>query len=449
MTLGMYRAFTGRRSSRPLLASRFMFALQSSLVEGLDFRNFFRLTRACLALLLLSSQASGQLSGQPTIQPIDVTQIVREEPERGPTDFPFWVSQSDCYADDVLTFRIQIQNPSSDNFEVWAGTADCSATTERQGDQANCWRVYRDQVTVSPAAIPIRAQDIVAQNGPATGNNGTPGTDRDCDDRKYINAALYFMYVNDAGQVSSNVVNFSETGIDLRGPIPPRVNAAVAADDSLVLKWENTDPTEFRGYRFYCEAVDESDMASESLQSYTVLDGPLHRQLGSDAGTGTPSGPGAEGLTGDAGMATGGDGGAVTPGEGGGTPAGNEGEPSPSCGGATLTAGEIPGDADRCGSIDSYSANTGYADGLRNGQRYAVAVTAVDRLGNESELSNVVCGTPREVFTFYEDYRTAGGKGGGGICSLSPSSDRERLPLWLAGVAVIGMILRIRRRRMQ
>src|SRR5690606_31521502 len=191
----------------------------------------FVLTLGALGLGFVPSFAHGQQSGA-VIQNIDPTQITREQPERDATDYPYWVSQSDCEADDVLTFRVQIQNPSADNFEVWAGTADCSSANERQGDQANCWRVYRDQVTTSPAAIPIRAQDIVAQNGPATGNNGAPGTDSDCRDRKYINAGLYFMYVNDAGQVSSNVVTFTDTGIDLKGPIPPTVSRAVAADDA-------------------------------------------------------------------------------------------------------------------------------------------------------------------------------------------------------------------------
>ena len=58
---------------------------------------------------------------------------------------------------------------------------------------------------------------------------------------------------------------------------------------------------------------------------------------------------------------------------------------------------------------------------LQNGTTYAIGVTTSDLVFNESKLSGLRCGTPREVTTFFEGYKDAGGVGGGGFCSYAPS----------------------------
>jgi hypothetical protein len=81
---------------------------------------------------------------------------------------------------------------------------------------------------------------------------------------------------------------------------------------------------------------------------------------------------------------------------------------------------------------------------LKNGVRYAVAVTLADGVGNESVLSNVACGSPAEVTGFFEAYRAAGGQGGGGFCSFAPAR-RAAVPLGLA-LLFVGAALSRRRR---
>ncbi len=51
-------------------------------------------------------------------------------------------------------------------------------------------------------------------------------------------------------------------------------------------------------------------------------------------------------------------------------------------------------------------------DGLENGVSYKFAVVAEDYFGNYSEISAVTCATPQETDDFFEEYSSAGGKGG-------------------------------------
>jgi hypothetical protein len=376
---------------------------------------------------------------KPSIRPIDQTKITRKQPLRTPTNRPYWVSRADCVADDELTFNVQVTTPNTNNFQVWAGSADCTQLNQRQGDQAECWRVYQGQVVKSPANITIRAQDMVARHRPGTGSTGVPGDIEDCDSDIYIELGLYFMYVNDANEITSNTVKFT-TGIDLEGPISPRLDSVSPADNQLLLKWTDSNPGEFAGYRIYCtNAVDvDSTTNALTLPDGAVVDGSVTSEAveTSDETTDLASTISVESIS---------DAGAIPAS----TAANTDGATPPprptGCGGSALIEGEIPSGSYLCGTVDSYSAVQGYAKNLRNGRRYAVGLTAVDRLGNESGLSNVLCNSPREVFTFFEDYRNAGGGGGGGFCSVALiGSSRDGWP-WI-GLLGFGIGLALLRR---
>ncbi|MEZ4298601.1 MAG: hypothetical protein R3B70_26855 [Polyangiaceae bacterium] len=79
----------------------------------------------------------------------------------------------------------------------------------------------------------------------------------------------------------------------------------------------------------------------------------------------------------------------------------------------------VPGDLYYCGSIAT--AGSGTASILDNDTYYAVAVAAVDQLGNVGPLTAATCETPQEVQDFYEQYRADGGQAGGG-CSVETRS---------------------------
>lgn len=411
-----------------------------------------RLLLSATAWTVLVATTSGEVLAQikPTIQAIDKTQIRRDEPLRDVTNFPYWVSRKDCLADDELTFKVQVMTPNADQFEVWAGTADCTQKTERQGATANCWRLYSNNLSKSPANITIRAQDLVAQHSVVNGGGlDTPGTEEDCKP-KYQATGLYFMYINDSGDISSNSVKFSETGVDTEGPLTPDITEVLPSDGRLIVKWDNNNPTEFAGYRLYCTAAVESETVESAL---TLADGAVVDGAAFD--TSTSGATDVDTLTSTTGTgdavsaATDGSGAAVPTDAGnvGGSATVDAGEEAPTgCGGSVLVEGQFPPASKLCGEVTTYSTTTGYAKKLVNGRNYAVGLTAVDRMGNESYLSNVACNSPREVFTFYEDYKEAGGGGGGGFCSVTrPSRASQPWQLWgLVSLAIcLGLFRRI------
>ncbi|HEY3360006.1 MAG TPA: hypothetical protein VGQ83_42535 [Polyangia bacterium] len=57
-------------------------------------------------------------------------------------------------------------------------------------------------------------------------------------------------------------------------------------------------------------------------------------------------------------------------------------------------------------------------DGLQNGTTYYVAVVAVNKAGNASQVETMVAGEPQEVLDFWEDYKREGGAATG--CSVEP-----------------------------
>jgi hypothetical protein len=118
----------------------------------------------------------------------------------------------------------------------------------------------------------------------------------------------------------------------------------------------------------------------------------------------------------------------------------------------TLTAGQVPS-ADvlarnQCGTAGKADTSVKIS-GLTDYQPYAVAIAANDAVGNVGPLSTIACGTPQPIVGFYEAYHTAGGTAGGNSCEMGWPAGRShsRWIVLLAGAAVMGLILRARRRR--
>ncbi|MBI2898003.1 MAG: hypothetical protein HYY06_30905 [Deltaproteobacteria bacterium] len=93
---------------------------------------------------------------------------------------------------------------------------------------------------------------------------------------------------------------------------------------------------------------------------------------------------------------------------------------------------------------DGLAAQSATVDGLENEAQYHFAAVAVDDVGNPSVLSEIACATPRPVEDFFEAYRRAGGRGGGGICGVTPGA---RAPDGAAAAIVLGLAALLSRRR--
>jgi len=77
---------------------------------------------------------------------------------------------------------------------------------------------------------------------------------------------------------------------------------------------------------------------------------------------------------------------------------------------------------DKASSKGSITAKTYQISGLEVGTTYFVGVTAVDEVGNESELPELLNGTPISVDDFWEHYQKSGGQEEGGFCFVATAA---------------------------
>ncbi|MEN9579127.1 MAG: hypothetical protein RJA70_2136, partial [Pseudomonadota bacterium] len=90
--------------------------------------------------LLLSTRSQAQ-----TIDPVTNTAFSRDREDERPgtgTKRPYSISLDDCVQGDVLHFDLKVSSPSSDNFQVWVGSSDCTQEQERENTTAQCWLVH-------------------------------------------------------------------------------------------------------------------------------------------------------------------------------------------------------------------------------------------------------------------------------------------------------------------
>jgi hypothetical protein len=380
-----------------------------------------RWTSAAAAALLVVG-AAGAVAAQSVT--VNAASLDRKLGFRPGDQEPNWISYSDCSGDDELYFETTLVSAVGYSLEVWVGSsADCTTYDARLGSSPTCWQVYKTSPQSTTQKVTLRAQDLIAQNK-STDTTWGPGTGTlaDCEDG--------------TGQPVGTGSSY-QTKYDLVGPPAPTGVSAGVGEELLVVSWDASSASDLIGYRVYCDPKP----GALSPASSPMADAGLAGAAGSDAGVGGAGGAaGTDGGTSDAGSdaatATGGTGG--TGGSGGGS-AGN-----PACPSDALTPGLRPDKSYLCGSVTSKTATSTEATGLVNGAKYAAAVAGFDRVGNSGPLSSVACGSPQPVDDFFELYRRAGGKGGGGFCSVGRAQEGDLL--LLSGLALGAWVLRRRRR---
>ncbi|MBI3203661.1 MAG: hypothetical protein HYZ29_19135 [Myxococcales bacterium] len=355
---------------------------------------------------------------------------------------PTWVSYSDCTGGDELSFETTLVSAVGLSLEVWVGSsADCTPYEARLGSSPTCWQVYKTNPQATTQNVKIRAQDIIAQNKSTDGSWGPgTGTAADCDVSGAASEGqqitLYFMLVDGTGQTKGTGTNY-QTKFDVVGPPAPEGVSAGIGEELLVVSWDASTASDLIGYRVYCDpkpgagAPASSPMADSGAAGSGGAAG-----ASSDAGSDAASDSGS-----DAASDSGSDAASAGTGGTGGTDGGSGGNPA--CPSAALTPGLRPDSTYQCGSVTGKLETSANAGDLTNGVKYAVAVAGVDRVGNSGPLSSVACGSPQPVDDFFELYRRAGGKGGGGFCALGAEPSQ-------AGLAALGLALLalgLRRRR--
>jgi hypothetical protein len=303
------------------------------------------------------------------------------------------LNKVECVRNDTFRFDVTPAAPSSlgsYTLQVWKGSG-CADKGARI-TAPTCRLLASVNPSTNSNSIEVSAQNIVA-TGP--GKVPAAATAEDCTSSvpEPSTVTLYFLLVDSADDVPEGGA-WAEYPLkfDMLAPDAPDSVSAGVGENALVVSWEQPDDaTDIGGYRFYCDPPPG----------------------GADVGEG--------GATGSAGAT---------------------GTPNGECGSSILMAGAEPPAGYECGDTSGMSTN-GEAMGLDNGQSYAVAVASFDDYDNVGVLSDVACGTPAPVTGFFEAYRAAGGKAGGGYCAMH--AGKSRMAAALFSLALLGLVLRKRR----
>ena len=381
-------------------------------------RGVFRVvSSAVLSIAYVSSAAPVRA------QSIDLpASMHRKQRLRSVSQQPNWVNRADCLARDVLTFSpVTLHDYDGYDLEAWAGkrNVDC-ADPDNRDSGGDCFQVFAAKADSPSMTVHIDALELVARGAASP---PYPDVCNGATSAKRTSLSLTFMLVDEDGEIGGKPKIWTDIGYDVSPPAPPTHVSASESETRIYLDWKEPDALDLRSYVFYCDPRPGSVLADGGLTTLSAI-GALSQAESVDASS-EPAGSAEDG-----------------------------GSSLRSCGDSEVIAAGVDPLSVRdigdyvCGST-SAGDHTGTVEHLVNGVEYSVAVASVDEVGNVGVLSRPVCETPIPVTDFYELYRQAGGKAGGGWCSLSrtPSAAAHGTAALFTALSLATFVRRRRRPR--
>jgi len=382
-------AFMSRFGSRPLASVHFLALLT-------------------LALLCLAPEAWSQ-----TIKISPQTFTIKRAVPRPQGEFPYYINREDCLnsllTDPAELTEIRMTPVTSgfdrnrDSLEVWVSVSrDCKQNTERTATGA-CRQVAQTRAQATNQLITIRPADVVlalAEPGNETTNFIGRADESACNTNLSANLTFYIMFIA-GSDVRGSPATWTQSQVDVGAPTIPSGVDVFPGDKSLYPRWPALTDSDLNGFTVFCEKVDCTSNGA------------------------APPPAGVAGAAGSSGVID--EACAVTP--------------SVLLPGKRLSPEEIRDYT--CAQSNGRAATEGTIEAfqgapLENGACYAVAVSSRDAIKNTSALSNVDCGSPQEVTSYYEAYSDAGGRGGGGFCNLGPGGSATGFGLFTLALAGFG-----------
>jgi len=348
------------------------------------------------ALLFVAGAAEAQMLGVPT----DIDRHLNDG-----NMLPSWINLNDCLNNEVIQFDIQTSGriDTSYNLTAWVGQ-ECETAENRTNTTPTCYPVSEALQAQDPnTRVPVPVRNIIAamkgsgfatldagvttDAGSDAGGEGGAGSGTDDDLCSGFvhptNFAITFMMLNaQNAEPTENYMRASWAGqADLTGPEAPTLVSVGKGENTLVVSWTgdpNTPIGETDAFGVYCNP-------------------PASQGPDVDGGTACEDGP--------------------------------------------LVPGQPPPDANLCadalGSGSSVQTNK-----LTNGVSYTVAVAGRDTFYNVGTLSDTMCESPEPVTGFFEAYRAAGGKAGGGFCAVN--AGRSLAGALFAALTLVAFVVRRR-----
>ncbi len=387
---------------------------------------------------------------------------------------PTWFSKSDCFADQEIVVGLTVTGVTNTvQIQAWAGLSDCASNENRNGQNPTCWAVTDPRALINgPTSVRVRVQDIVANmfstnsklssgigkqyvhNDNAVCSRQTPGSGE--------TGISIFFYAISGGTTVDGTGYAYKTTVKLVGP--PAVTGITLApgNSALTVGWTPAQGiSTILNYNIFWATdarpnpasapVDGDGAPDASDASDDAAADPDEEVDLSDEDAGQPDDADASAGSTDADASA----------DDGGVDASTAVEADAAA--PSMCRSSLDGLVDtinlrstvKSGQTNSSGGLTSSyrIKGLHNNKLYAVAVGAVDILGNVGQLSTIQCGEPVETIGFWDRYTHAGGLAGGGFCSVnrvvaSPDTGGSWHAWWalVAGAAGVALVLARRRR---
>jgi hypothetical protein len=340
--------------------------------------------------------------------------IILNSTPRSSTMDPLIISKSDCVDPATnLKFQYSYGGNQANHLEVWglatdAVVGDCFTGTNRSASNG-CLHLLDASPDIVGAGGYLTVEDFDVAQLVASVTN--------CEDSAGTTVpntvTLFIMAIASETEDAVDYCTY-DAQVDLLGPPPPTDVSAGPGDGALLIDFSTSTEEDTNGYSVYCD------------------DGTGVSAMGGGGAGPTTTGVGGAGGAGGAGVTS-----TVAAG-------------SLGCGiSSVLIPGQDPDPRFLVASQNAptISAKTSNGKPMVNGQTYACAVAALDIVGNQGKLSNVICGTPQPNDDFFGQYRNDGGQAGGGLCSMSRGSTAFAAVAGALGAALLAFGARRRPRR--
>jgi hypothetical protein len=341
------------------------------------------------------------------------------------------LNRQDCLDNAQAKFSLSIRGAATGTFEIWSGSGCDQAANRSNTSTTKTCALVKGGLQPLDQEVTISFRDMVKTYG-----DNSDATEATCDlpqTAGLLTRTLYFV-VSDPNTLAPIVSYSWKFTYDIQAPPPPSDVTAEAGDETLVTKFTApTGQTNLKSYHFYCAEPNQAPEVAAGGNGGTA------GTAGTDSGGSAGMDVGGSGGTDSAGMA-GSDGSADTAGSAGSTTI------DPNCYSSILIPNQPPpAGAIDCGTILAQGASGGETSPvLENNSPWVVAVATEDSVKNIGVLSNLACATPKDITGFFEAYREAGGKAGGGYCSFAPATNGS---LAFALVTAFAAFAWVRRRR--
>jgi hypothetical protein len=355
------------------------------------------------------------------------------------------ITFEDCVEDRAYKIVLNTMSVPDPRYTLqgWAGAAEClSNAARRQPANQTCWKAIEDLGQNGTGTVIARVRDIVANDVMQKESYVNVRNADKCASLNKANITLNFMWVQSGPEAGIPATGNPVFTVDTTGPAAPTGLEVSAGETLLVASWDAPKTVaDLTGYRLYCEEIPDGATVDDSDASTPIPDAANSVSDASQADAEPNDAATTEDASGAADAAVDAAVGAADAAVGA-TDAGNVAARDPNCPSKLLIAGAQPsGSLKPCASPQGPIGTQQNITGLKNGARYAIAVAAINRNGNTSPLSNVVCGIPIEVDTFFDQYKQAGGGAVG--CSTS----NETPSLAALGVVAAVVLSNLRKRR--